>query len=369
MLIAGSAFVGVMAQSSSQEFPTPIISNELSGTIKARDCRRRPSDHLLLRFQRRTRRRFHKSCHPHLTGDLDVFTANGLKPLTKIVVYADLADSETGRAIYLRKPERLLLRIQGRTPNDEPATFRLKFAGSFASLRPEDVPTGPELPKVENQGVARVNSVGTLLPPPPKPVEPLVEKETGVAVKTEPTGETRTAETEKAAVSEEKAEPGAKLILTDPLATAEKADAPARRSTSASRRRSTARRTPPKPKAEEPVAKSEPDTETAVEKKLQEEKPAEANASAEERSAAAEKAAPEKTTTTPAFRTLAGRKRPPTPKKPAPESIPDPARFDKSGNSVQGRQPDRKADERSVQIQRRQRRVDRRIKGRFNYAL
>src|SRR5688572_7423345 len=267
MLVGGSAFIGALAQSSSHEFPTPIVSNELSGTIKARDIGDSRLTTYYFAFNGEQGDVFINFVTRNLTGDIDVFTANGLKPLSKIVVYADLADSETGRAIYLRKPERLLLRIQGRTPNDEPATFRLKFAGSFAALRPEDVPTGPELPRVDNQGVARVNSVGTLLPPPPKPIEPIVEKqkaETEGVAKAESAVETNPPEAEKAYVSDEKTRPRATLVVTDPLASAEKSVAPVPKPTATSRRRG---RTPPKPKAEEPVAKKESEADKPVERK------------------------------------------------------------------------------------------------------
>ena len=345
MLMVGSALICAMAQSSSQEFPTPIISNELSGTIKARDLGDARLTTYYFAFNGEQGDVFINLVTRNLTGDFDVFTANGLKPLTKIVVYADLADSETGRAVYLRKPERLLLRIQGRTPNDEPASYRLKFAGSFAALRPEDVPMGPDLPKVETQGVARVNSVGTLLPPPPKPAEPIVEKEkveTEVAAKTAPTADAKPAEAEKSPALEEKTQPKATLIVTDPLASAEKADVPVRKNTPTGRRRASARRTPPKPKPEDPIAKVDQAVEKPAETKPADAKPAETNAAveeksptsekpaaetnapAEENSAANEKAATEKKETTPAFRTLTGRKRPLTAKKPAPEPIPDP---------------------------------------------
>ncbi len=342
VLIGGSALGAAIGRSSSQEYPTPIVTNELSGTIKARDIGDSRLTTYYFAFNGEQGDVFINLVTRNLTGDFDVFTTSGLKPLTKIVVYADLSENETGRVIYLRKPERLLLRIQGRTPNDDPASFRLKFAGSFAALRPEDVPAGPELPKVENQGVARVNSVGTLLPPPPKPIEPVVEKEkveTEAVAKSDRSAETKTGENEKAPAGEEKAKPNAELIVTDPLAAAENKTPPRR--TTASRRNTASRRTPPKPRPEKPVAANEAETEKPVEKKADGEKPVETNASVEERSASekpavdakasvedksseAEKAAAEKSAASPGFRTLTGKKRTPPKKKPAPEPKPDP---------------------------------------------
>src|SRR5690606_21020072 len=105
----------------------------------------------------------------NFTGDVDLFVVPTQVPLTKIVIYADQVESETGRVVYLRKPERLVLRIQGRTPGDEEASVRIKFAGSFAASKLEDS-SGSELPKVESSAESgiRVNSVGTILESPPK---------------------------------------------------------------------------------------------------------------------------------------------------------------------------------------------------------
>lgn len=167
------AAAAIYGQSASQEFPTPISANELSGSIKARDVgdSRLTTYYYVLNGEQGDL--FVNLVTRNFTGDIDIFTINGLRPMTKIVVYADYSESETGRAIYLRKPEKLLLRIQGRSPNDDEATFRLKFAGSFVAMRSEDVPAGPEVPRVsqESVGGVRVNSVGTILPSPPKAAE------------------------------------------------------------------------------------------------------------------------------------------------------------------------------------------------------
>ncbi|HEX3101108.1 MAG TPA: hypothetical protein VHQ01_04930, partial [Pyrinomonadaceae bacterium] len=124
----------------------------------------------------------------NLSGDIDIFSAEGLRPLTKMVVYADTGESETGRLIYLRKPERLLLRIEGRPPGDDAATFRFKFGGAFVALKAVK-PTEEEKPvvtsKKEQTGI-RVNSVGTIIETKPKQVPakttvPEKPKETPVA--------------------------------------------------------------------------------------------------------------------------------------------------------------------------------------------
>lgn len=162
----------IHGQSVSQDFPTPITANDISGIIKARDIGDSRLTTYYYALNGEQGDLFVNLVTRNFTGDIDIFTVNGLRPITKIVVYADYNESETGRAIYLRKPERLLLRVQGRSPNDDEASFRLKFAGSFVAMRSEDVPTGPEMPKVsqETVGSVRVNAVGTILPSPPKSV-------------------------------------------------------------------------------------------------------------------------------------------------------------------------------------------------------
>jgi len=102
--------------------------------------------------------------------------------MTKMVVFADSSESETGRLIYLRKPEKLILRIEGRTPNDDPATFRIKLGGSFIASTERAADEGPSLARQDpNEPGVKVNSVGTIVavipkPAPPKP-EPVAKSE------------------------------------------------------------------------------------------------------------------------------------------------------------------------------------------------
>ncbi|MBA2495151.1 MAG: hypothetical protein H0V31_10715 [Acidobacteria bacterium] len=165
------AFFSVKAQSSNQNFPTPITTNEITGKIPARDIGDSRLTSYFYVFGSNQGDVFLNIQTSNFNGDIDIFTADNLKPITKITIYADVSESETGRVIYFRKPEKLLLRVEGRSPNDDAATFRIKFAGSFTSIQgiAENVP--PELPEVktENQGDVRVNSVGTIIEVKPKP--------------------------------------------------------------------------------------------------------------------------------------------------------------------------------------------------------
>lgn len=87
-----------------------------------------------------------------------------------MVIYPDTDINETGRLIYLRKGERLLMRIEGRSPNDDPATYRIKFGGSFIALAPEKKDLEPKVEKTEADTSSRVtvNSVGTIVSVRPK---------------------------------------------------------------------------------------------------------------------------------------------------------------------------------------------------------
>jgi hypothetical protein len=167
------------AQSTNQDFPTPVTTSEISGTIKPRDLGDSRLTSYFYQFDSSQGDLFINIVTKNFTGDIDVFTQTGLRPLTKIVVYADFGENETGRVIYFRKPEKMILRIQGRTPGDDPATFRIKFAGSFVASTLTEPATEPSLPGVtaKNESGIRVNSVGTIVEvipkatPTPRPTE------------------------------------------------------------------------------------------------------------------------------------------------------------------------------------------------------
>ena len=161
-------------QSTDISSPSAVRTNELIGTIAARDIGDpRLTDHyyaftgtpgdLLITIDSR-----------NINGDVDVFTSPGLRPLLKLTVYADNTSPVT-KSIYLRKRENLILRIEGRSPNDDAGTYRLYFGGGF-----EAITSGPLL--AENESAAteptmpggrpgtkgrRVSSVGARIAEPP----------------------------------------------------------------------------------------------------------------------------------------------------------------------------------------------------------
>jgi hypothetical protein len=161
-------------QSTDISSPTSVRTNEVVGAIAARDIGDpRLTDHfyvftgtpgdLLITIDSR-----------NLNGDVDVFTTSGLKPLLKLTVYAG-SSSPVTKSIYLRKQESLILRVEGRTPNDDDATYRLYFGGSFEPITTEplvaeNVPAGtePTSPGAKSgKHVRRVSSVGARIEEPP----------------------------------------------------------------------------------------------------------------------------------------------------------------------------------------------------------
>lgn len=198
-------------QSTDQQFPTPVTENEISGVISPRDVGDSRLTTYFYTFESSTGDLFVNIVTKNFTGDIDIFTASGLRSVTKVVVYADLASTETGRVLYFRRPEKLLLRIQGRTPGDEPATFRIKFAGTFvASTAPAvDAPAEPKVAETV-EGATRVNSVGTIIPSEPK------TRPSPVPKATEPISDASTT-AESGRDAEKKSESKTSVVVTDTL--------------------------------------------------------------------------------------------------------------------------------------------------------
>lgn len=167
------------AQSTNQNFPTPLLENQINGQIKARDIGDSRLTTYFYVFNGGRGDVFINVLTTNFNGDLDIFSAEGLEPKTKITLFADDTQTETGRVIYLRKSEKLILRIKGRTPNDDDASFQIKFAGSFLPSGNIAENSVPEEPKVNSatQGKVKVNSVGTIIEE-PKTAEKIAESVT-----------------------------------------------------------------------------------------------------------------------------------------------------------------------------------------------
>jgi hypothetical protein len=236
----------LFAQSVDVGSPTPVRSNTVSGKIAARDLGdSRLTDHyyaftgvpgdLLITIQ-----------STNLNGDLDVFTAVTLRPLLKLSLYAE-STSPVTKGIYLRKREDLILRVEARSPNDDPGTYRLYFGGAFEALpggpdiaEAEAEPT-PERPAVAGQKGRRVSSVGARIEEPEPPVKEVAAAPTPEPTP-EPTAEAKPVEIPKPVVAEK----------------AETETAPPTPSRSTRGRRPGSRRPPPPPKETPPAATEEP---------------------------------------------------------------------------------------------------------------
>ncbi len=153
VLCAGS----VRAQSTDVAWPAPVRSNEVTGKIAARDIGDpRLTDHYFA-FTGTPGDLLITIDSNNLDGDIDVFTYTGLRPLLKFTVYAR-SSSPTTKSLYLRKQEDLILRVEGRTPNDDDATYKLRFGGAFSPIT-----SGPlaEHEDANHSSVASVESART----------------------------------------------------------------------------------------------------------------------------------------------------------------------------------------------------------------
>jgi hypothetical protein len=159
----------VSGQSSDQSLPTAVLSNEISGKIGALDLgdprltrhfyalEAKPGD-LLITLDSR-----------NLNGDIDVFTAITFRPLMKTTMYASAQSSEVTKGIYLRTQQILILRVEARTPGDEPGTYRIRFGGTFEPFSggiPVAGNSATEETTPEKAGANRLSSVGATIPRP-----------------------------------------------------------------------------------------------------------------------------------------------------------------------------------------------------------
>jgi hypothetical protein len=269
-LLAGAMAPAVCCQSTDQGLPTAVRSSDINGKIAALD----------LGDPRATRHYYAFAASPgdllvsveskNLDGDVDVFTAITFRPLMKTTIYAT-SQSAVTKGIYLRAHQLLILRIEARTPNDDPGTYRIHFGGTFEPFSggipvAENTETTETVP--EKASANRLSSVGATIPKPPAEITETAEAKPSPSPEktSDKSSETRT-ETEKPATT---ARTNTKT--------------PPRRSP----RPSTSRRQPPPKKTEQPKrqtetaestkaepAKSEPEkTETSkTEKGLIDEKP------------------------------------------------------------------------------------------------
>ena len=178
LVLALFSFSGALAQSTEQEAPTPIRNGDINASIAVRD----------LGDPRLTRHFYILTGVPgdlivsveskNLDGDIDIFTAAGMKPLVKMSLYASEISAKTTKSIYLRARQDLILRVEARSPNEEPGSYRLQFGGAFepfsgAINTSETVAAEGETPALSTSSKKgrRVSAVGARIDEPPAPVE------------------------------------------------------------------------------------------------------------------------------------------------------------------------------------------------------
>jgi hypothetical protein len=193
VLFAGVT-VTVTAQSSDQSLPTPVVSNEIEGSIAPLD----------LGDSRLTRHFYAFEGTPgdlvltvnsrNLNGDMDIFTAVTFRPLMKISIYANTIPPEVTKGIYLRTKQILILRVEARSPNDDAGNYRIRFSGAYTPFSGGIPVAESSAEKTEvagnKPGTRRVTSVGATIAEPPSETpsatpEPTPKAETATEKPTE----------------------------------------------------------------------------------------------------------------------------------------------------------------------------------------
>lgn len=155
------------SQSLEQNRPTPVRTGALRGEILPRDLGDARLTAYFYTFEAENGDLEITFSSKNLEGDIDIFEADNLRPIGKIKVFSD-EETQIKKNFYFRQNTRVILRVEGRTPNDEKAEFSFWFGGTFAASKLPDVNENdlPALktPKVdENIGGTRVNSVGSII--------------------------------------------------------------------------------------------------------------------------------------------------------------------------------------------------------------
>ena len=259
------------AQSADQNLPTPVSTNEIKATIAALDVGDPRLTRHFYAFEAAPGDLLVTVNSRNLNGDVDIFTAITFRPLTKVTIYEGISAPEVSKSLYFRSREILILRVEARTPNDDPGTYQITFGGSFQPFTggipvAENTPAETEPDKKDARTLQRLSSVGATIPRPP-----------GEVVESKPP------ETPVEKPAEEKP-PEEKPVTSTPPTRRRTASTPPRRTTSRRTPPQTARTTPPKtetPKTETEQPKTE-EPKSATEEAKSEEKPATAKPSLRE---------------------------------------------------------------------------------------
>src|ERR1044071_82676 len=180
---------GARAQSTDIEYPTPVRSGEISGTIAPRDLGDSRLTRYFYSFTGTPGDLIITAESRNLEGAVDVFTAGTLRPLPKINLKAGSSRPAGTNTISLRTREALILRVEARTPNDDEGSFRVSFSGTFEPLSRDLPDPGPVFPTLSDSSSApkgrRVTATGARIEE-PAPVATATQPGTDTTTSAEP---------------------------------------------------------------------------------------------------------------------------------------------------------------------------------------
>ena len=168
----------VSAQSTDQSLPTPVLGSDVNGKIVALDVGDPRATRHFYAFAGSPGDLLVTVDSKNLDGDIDVFTAITFRPLMKTTVYATSQSPAVTKGIYLRAHQLLILRIEARTPNDDPGTYHIHFGGTFEPFSggiPVAENTEPTDTSTTKSSGNRLSSVGATLPRPPPEITETAE--------------------------------------------------------------------------------------------------------------------------------------------------------------------------------------------------
>ena len=111
--------------------------------------------------------------YSNLNGDIDLFTSDGMRPLAKIGLVASDNLIKVERTVFLRLHEKLILRVEAKSANDDPGRYQIHFAGTFEPIADAgEAPTPPTVEaKPNSTNRRRVTTAGeVIIEPEPEPV-------------------------------------------------------------------------------------------------------------------------------------------------------------------------------------------------------
>src|SRR4029079_861920 len=203
--------------------------------------------------------------------DIDVFTAVTFRPLMKTTVYESSQSGEVTKGIYLRSHQIMILRVEARTPSDEPGTYHIRFGGTFerfsGGIPVAEASSAESEETTEKSGANRLSSGGATIPRPPS------ESVETAEAKPPPSPTPETVAEKPAEETEAKKTTTSTARRTNSLPPPRRSTRPASKPATSTKKTEPARIEPP-PKTETETAKTETEK-PSEEKPAVTEKPAE----------------------------------------------------------------------------------------------